>query len=88
MFLYDQFFGALRMSGGYYQFQAPQLRVIPLRDAPPDVKRSIGKLIDRVKVEDVDEQMTSEILAKVDAQFYQLYGLSSEERSRVDTTVT
>ena len=29
MFIYDLFFGALRMSGGYYQFQAPQLRVIP-----------------------------------------------------------
>src|ERR1039457_4610046 len=28
MFLYHQLFGALRMSGGYFQFQAPQLRVI------------------------------------------------------------
>ncbi len=35
MFLYWQLFGGLRMSGGYYQFQAPQLRVIPiLRTAP------------------------------------------------------
>lgn len=32
MFVYDLFFGALRMSGGYYQFQAPQLRVIPIAD--------------------------------------------------------
>ncbi len=32
MFIYDLFFGALRMSGGYYQFQAPQLRVIPIAD--------------------------------------------------------
>jgi hypothetical protein len=31
MFLYDQFFKALQMAGGYFQFQAPQLRVIPLR---------------------------------------------------------
>lgn len=31
MFIYQQFFGALRMSGGYFQFQAPQLRVIPIR---------------------------------------------------------
>jgi hypothetical protein len=23
MFIYEQFFGALRMSGGYFQFQAP-----------------------------------------------------------------
>jgi len=29
--LYAAYFGALRMSGGYFQFQAPQLRVLPIR---------------------------------------------------------
>jgi hypothetical protein len=28
--LYGAYFGALRMSGGYYQFQSPQLRVLPI----------------------------------------------------------
>jgi hypothetical protein len=28
--LYAAYFGALRMSGGYFQFQAPQLRVLPI----------------------------------------------------------
>src|SRR5262249_17398347 len=42
MFIYDQFFRALRMSGGYYQFQAPQLRVIPLREATPATKQAIS----------------------------------------------
>jgi hypothetical protein len=32
-FIYDQFFGALRMSGGYLQFQAPQLRAVPIPNA-------------------------------------------------------
>ena len=29
--IYGEYFGALRMSGGYFQFQAPQLRVLPIR---------------------------------------------------------
>jgi hypothetical protein len=28
--IYEGYFGALRMSGGYFQFQAPQLRVLPI----------------------------------------------------------
>src|SRR3712207_2845538 len=38
--VYEQYFGALRMSGGYFQFQAPQLKVLPIRrisfDTPAD----------------------------------------------------
>ncbi len=29
--VYEQFFGALKMSGGYFQYQAPQLRTLPIR---------------------------------------------------------
>ncbi len=29
--VYSEYFGALRMSGGYFQFQAPQLEVLPIR---------------------------------------------------------
>lgn len=29
-FLYHVFFASLRMSGGFYPFQAPQLRVMPM----------------------------------------------------------
>ncbi|MCX6998049.1 MAG: hypothetical protein NTV49_13435 [Kiritimatiellaeota bacterium] len=42
--IYGAYFGALRMSGGYFQFQAPQLRVLPIRKtnvsaSSPDRKR-------------------------------------------------
>ncbi|TET70374.1 MAG: hypothetical protein E3J56_08130 [Candidatus Aminicenantes bacterium] len=30
-FIYKEYFGALRMSGGYFQFQAPQLEILPVR---------------------------------------------------------
>lgn len=30
-FIYNEYFGALRMGGGYFQFQAPQLEILPIR---------------------------------------------------------
>lgn len=48
--LYSGYFGALIMSGGYFQFQAPQLRVLPIRrisfTTPPDRRTT---LVDEVK---------------------------------------
>jgi hypothetical protein len=48
MFLYDLFFGALRMSGGYYQFQSPQLRVIPIARASAQEQKAIAEVVDRI----------------------------------------
>ena len=31
-FIYTEYFAALRMSGGYFQFQSPQLQVLPIRN--------------------------------------------------------
>jgi type I restriction-modification system DNA methylase subunit len=33
--IYEGYFGALRMGGGYMQVQAPQLRVLPIPNLPP-----------------------------------------------------
>lgn len=33
-FVYNQYFGALRMGGGYFQFQAPQIKILPIRRIP------------------------------------------------------
>ena len=44
--LYAAYFGALRMSGGYFQFQAPQLRVLPIRQVefttPPAERKRLA----------------------------------------------
>lgn len=59
--IYEGYFGALRMNGGYFQFQAPQLRVLPIpkgilaaskideRGGPAkaQIVRSINALIDQ-----------------------------------------
>lgn len=54
-FIYDQFFGSLRMSGGYLQFQSPQLRALPIPTAEPDTLQAI---VDQVQaVQGISQQI-------------------------------
>lgn len=48
-FIYDQFFGSLRMSGGYLQFQSPQLRALPIPTAKPDAVQVIVDQVRRIQ---------------------------------------
>ena len=87
MFFYEQFFGALRMSGGYYQFQAPQLRVIPTK-YPTDKSMlfRFEKLVDQIlsaKTNDPHAN-TVDLEGAIDQLFYQLYGLTPEEIAVVE----
>jgi hypothetical protein len=85
MFLYKQFFGALRMSGGYFQFQAPQLRIVPLRNASAPVKRKISELLATVQSEGATQQSREEVIRKLNDIFAQLYELSADDRAVVET---
>jgi hypothetical protein len=83
MFIYDQFSRALRMSGGYYQFQAPQLRVIPLRDAVPATKQLIAQLVDGI-MSGSDEVVPAKALKDLNEHFYEVYGLTAEDIQRIE----
>lgn len=81
MFFYNQFFGALRMSGGYYQFQAPQLRVIPFKKIPAPDQTLFVTLVEYVcflkqNVEtstSLDRHMISYFEQLLDALVYERY---------------
>lgn len=88
MFLYEQLFGALRMSGGYFQFQAPQLRVIPIKKISTSSQAPIIKLVDQIlaakrKGPNAD---TSELEREIDRLLYQLYDLTPEEIEIVEAS--
>jgi len=87
MFFYDQFFGALRMSGGYYQFQAPQLRVMPFRTPDKATDKNIHDLVDRILAakERNAEADVSALERKIDELVYALYGLTPEEIQKVES---
>ena len=81
MFLYEQLFGALRMSGGYFQFQAPQLRVMPIKTPSSDLNTRIIKLVKQILAlkDSSPEADTSALEAQIDVLVYGLYGLTEEE---------
>jgi Eco57I restriction-modification methylase len=83
-FLYKQFFGALRMSGGYFQFQAPQLRVIPLRNTSQKSKQRIIELLSQVS-NDATQEVRDETIRKINEMFYHIYELAGPDRAVVES---
>jgi hypothetical protein len=89
MFFYTQFFSALRMSGGYFQFQAPQLRVVPFKCPTPNEQASIAALADRIikaKRTNPDAD-TSSIEAEIDLLIYKLFALTPDEANIVEEAI-
>lgn len=90
MFFYDQFFGSLRMSGGYYQFQAPQLRVIPFLNPDSNTERQVRERVDRILAarKHDPEADTRALEREIDRLVYELYGLTEDEIAIVEGTVS
>ena len=86
MFLYERFFGALRMGGGYYQFQAPQIRVMPIKEVNLNQQAPVVDLVDKIlKIRETNSTAdTSAQEAEIDRLVYELYGLTEEEISTVE----
>ena len=84
MYLYNLFFGALRMSGGYYQFQAPQLRVMPIPCANSNQQKAVETLVDQIMKKKMANSNTNDLEKEIDLIVYSLYGLSSDEISNIE----
>jgi hypothetical protein len=86
MFLYDLLFGALRMSGGYYQFQAPQLRVIPIAEADARQQGEVERLVDRILNAKRGNPLanTCALEHEIDDIVYRLYDLADTEIAVVE----
>jgi len=67
--VYSEYFGALRMSGGYFQFQAPQLDVLPVRvinfTTPKEQRGQLLEEARKLYQEYLDNQNWDKILAFV-----------------------
>ena len=88
MFFYNQYFGSLRMGGGFYQFQAPQLRVIPCKPVDQKTSKKIDSVVDKIlfvtKDEDYLDNATQQAKVRdyekqIDQLVYKLYDLTEEE---------
>ena len=86
MFLYERFFGALRMSGGYYQFQAPQIRVMPIKRVNLNQQAPVIDLVDQIlKIRSTNPTADTSVQeVEIDRLVYELYGLTEEEIATVE----
>ncbi len=83
-FLYNQLFGALRMSGGYFPFQAPQLRVVPVKAGTARQRRPVADLVRSLTRDGPDAADFEDRVATLDRLFYHLYGLTDRDVRAVE----
>ncbi|MCY3845726.1 MAG: Eco57I restriction-modification methylase domain-containing protein [Acidobacteria bacterium] len=81
MFFYNQLFGALRMSGGYYQFQAPQLRVMPVPKVSLADHDEIARMVaDMCRLSDGGGGPQADQLgADIDIAIARVFGLTEQD---------
>ena len=74
------------MSGGFYQFQAPQLRVIPFKQPARDTEAKVEDLVQRIaKEKEIDPRAdTTALEVEIDRHVYDLYGLTKEDIAIVE----
>lgn len=86
MFFYEEFFGSLRMSGGYFQFQAPQIRVIPIRKAGAAIQQQLAEYVGQIETIKANEPYsdTSRVERLIDKIFYELYDLNPSEIKKIE----
>ncbi|MFA5412730.1 MAG: N-6 DNA methylase [Candidatus Micrarchaeia archaeon] len=101
-FVYSELFSGLRMSGGYFQFQAPQLRVLPIANVTPAQKEKVGKAVARivqlsekinqsgVKSSNENQRLIAEIQktdAEIDILVYDSYNLTEAEKKTIEKSI-
>jgi hypothetical protein len=101
-FVYSELFSGLRMSGGYFQFQAPQLRVLPIVKAPKEQQGKISSLVKKIMIyseqrNEIGDKTTDEkarlekeikkLDEEIDQEIYKIYGLTKEEIKIVEESL-
>lgn len=86
MFLYELYFGALRMAGGDFQWGSPQLRLTPIPTATPAEQATLTALVDRILAAKRagDEATVKAREAEIDTHVFRLYGLTDDERKLIE----
>lgn len=98
-FVYRQVFSALKMSGGYFQFQAPQLRLLPILIPGSNERISLENIVNRMiliqskykscKTPQEQNNLKRQLDAtdrQIDKLVYELYGLTDDEIKIVEGT--
>ena len=100
-FIYSELFSGLRMSGGYFQFQAPQLRVLPIVQASEEQQNKMSALVNRIvllyeRLNEIGDKITDERAriekeiektdAEIDELVYKIYGITEAEKKIIESS--
>lgn len=95
-FVYSGLFQGLRMSKGYFQFQAPQLRLLPIVKASSDNQNKLASLVKEVttlhtRLNEIGLKLTDErqriedkinkLDSEIDEFVYKIYGILENEKN-------
>ena len=90
------------MGGGYFQFQAPQIRILPISTASKEKQDQIGILVRKMsslyeKLNQIKDKQTDEKTRlekeiqktddEIDQEVYKLYGITKEEQKIIEESL-
>lgn len=101
-FIYAEIFSGLRMSGGYFQFQAPQLRILPIVEDKSEENDKMAGLVSKnitlnKRLNEIGDKKTDErarieeeikkIDAEIDELVYEIYGITEDEKRIIEESL-
>ena len=101
-FVYAELFSGLRMSGGYFQFQAPQLRILPIARPSDDDEKDVVALVEKIqtlnrRINLIGDKKTADrtrleneirrLDGELDAHIYSIYKLTKKERNAIEASI-
>ncbi len=101
-FIYSELFSGLRMGGGYFQFQAPQLKILPIMNCSEDQKKKISDLVRKLitsysSLNESANGSTSKkesIMENIERTendlnniIYKVYGITEEEKQMIENSL-
>jgi type I restriction-modification system DNA methylase subunit len=101
-FVYSELFSGLKMSGGYFQFQAPQLRILPIAHASEEQWNKMSVLVNRIvslnqQLNEIGDKRTDERArieedvkktdAEIDDMVYKIYGMTEPEKEIIENSL-
>jgi hypothetical protein len=84
-FFYKQLFSGLSMFGSF-QFQAPQLRILPIPKISKTAQQPFIKMVDKIFQAKKNGKDTAALEAQIDTMVYQLYDLTTDEIKIIEST--
>lgn len=99
-FVYSEIFSGLKMGGGYFQYQAPQLRILPITDTSEENKKKLEDLVDKIielyeklnlmgSVRTDQRARLEDDIAKADKSIndlvYEIYKITDDEKETIET---